>query len=238
MGNGASCGENARDVGADEELNPMLVGDGDKENNYRRPSVPHVQAVFQQRPPFLPLIFLSAPGRPFPKTLMCLLAQERLKRKSALIRASMRQDDKKAMAQHVAVLRAGPKAGAEPPRAGTTKSSYHAPPTQEGWLAWATPNGSTRRYYRLVGSYLVRYADEEAARGASRGVLIDSVFMIARESTRLAVASMASTRTRRIDAVDAMPRRRDAAFMRVTLQTRRRGDLRGLRPRHGSSHLR
>ena len=96
---------------------------------------------------------------------MCLLAQERLKRKSALIRASMRQADKTAMAQHVAVLRAGPKAGAEPPRAGTTKSTYHAPPTQEGWLAWATPNGSTRRYYRLVGSYLVRYADEEAARG-------------------------------------------------------------------------
>ena len=79
----------------------------------------------------------------------------------------MRQDDKKAMAQHVAVLRAGPKAGAEPPRAGTTKTSYHAPPTQEGWLAWATPNGSTRRYYRLVGSYLVRYADEEAARRVS-----------------------------------------------------------------------
>ena len=149
---------------------------------------------------------------------MCLLAQERLKRKSALIRASMRQDDKKAMAQHVAVLRAGPKAGAEPPRAGTTKSTYHAPPTQEGWLAWATPNGSTRRYYRLVGSYLVRYADEEAARGASRGVLIDGVFMIARESTRL--ASMASTRTRRLDAVDAMPRRRAAAFM-IIIQARR-----------------
>ena len=107
----------------------------------------------------------------------------------------MRQDDKKAMAQHVAVLRAGPKAGAEPPRAGTTKTSYHAPPSQEGWLAWATPNGSTRRYYRLVGSYLVRYADEEAARGASLGVLIAGVFMmIIRESTRLAVASMASTR--------------------------------------------
>ena len=105
------------------------------------------------------------------------------------------------MAQHVAVLRAGPKAGAEPPRAGTTKSSYHAPPTQEGWLAWATPNGSTRRYYRLVGSYLVRYADEEAARGASLGVLIDGVFMVAREPTRL--ASMASTRTRGLDAVDA-----------------------------------
>ena len=147
----------------------------------------------------------------------------------------MRQDDKKAMAQHVAVLRAGPKAGAEPPRAGTTKSSYHAPPTQEGWLAWATPNGSTRRYYRLVGSYLVRYADEEAARGASLGVLIDGVFMVARESTRL--ASMASTRTRRIDAVDAMPRRRDAVFMMITLHTRRRGDLRGLRPRHGSPDI-
>ena len=169
MGNGASCGENARDVGADEELNPMLMGDADKENNYRRPSVPHVQAVLQQRPPVMLVIFLSEPGRPFPKTLMCLLAQRSLKRKSALIRASMRQDDKKAMAQHVAVLRAGPKAGAEPPRAGTTKSTYHAPPTQEGWLAWATPNGSTRRYYRLVGSYLVRYADEEAARGASLG---------------------------------------------------------------------
>ena len=201
MGNGASCGENARDVGADEELNPMLMGDADKENNYRRPSVPHVQAVLQQRPPVITAFFLGEPGRPFPKTLTCLLAQERLKRKSALIRASMRQDDKKAMAQHVAVLRAGPKAGAEPPRAGTTKSTYHAPPTQEGWLAWATPNGSTRRYYRLVGSYLVRYADEEAARGASPGVLIDGVFMVARESTRL--ASMASTRTRRLDAVDA-----------------------------------
>ena len=135
---------------------------------------------------------------------MCLLAQERLKRKSALIRASMRQDDKKAMAQHVAVLRAGPKAGAEPPRAGTTKSSYHAPPTQEGWLAWATPNGSTRRYYRLVGSYLVRYADEEAARGASSGVLIDGVFM----HRERVYAS-------RVDGVDAdatpQRRRRDAA---------------------------
>ena len=122
----------------------------------------------------------------------------------------MRQDDKKAMAQHVAVLRAGPKAGAEPPRAGTTKSTYHAPPTQEGWLAWATPNGSTRRYYRLVGSYLVRYADEEAARGASLGVLIDGVFMVARESTRL--ASMASTRTRRLDAVDASRESGGAVF--------------------------
>ena len=120
----------------------------------------------------------------------------------------MRQDDKKAMAQHVAVLRAGPKAGAEPPRAGTTKSTYHAPPTQEGWLAWATPNGSTRRYYRLVGSYLVRYADEEAARGASLGV--DGVFMVARESTRL--ASMASTRTRRLDAVDASRESGGAVF--------------------------
>ena len=135
--------------------------------------------------------------------MTCLLAQERLKRKSALIRASMRQDDKKAMAQHVAVLRAGPKAGAEPPRAGTTKSTYHAPPTQEGWLAWATPNGSTRRYYRLVGSYLVRYADEEAARGASLGAEhgLELDLVIARESTRL--ASMASTRTRCLDAVDA-----------------------------------
>ena len=149
----------------------------------------------------------------------------------------MRQDDKKAMAQHVAVLRAGPKQGAEPPRAGTTKTSYHAPPTQEGWLAWATPNGSTRRYYRLVGSYLVRYADEEAARGASHGVLIDGVFMVARESTRL--ASMASTRTRRLDAVDAMPRRCAAVSMIIgeSLYTRRRGDLRGLRPRHGSPDL-
>ena len=149
----------------------------------------------------------------------------------------MRQDDKKAMAQHVAVLRAGPKAGAEPPRAGTTKTTYHAPPTQEGWLAWATPNGSTRRYYRLVGSYLVRYADEEAARGASLGVFIDGVFIIAREPTRLAVASMALTRTRRLDAVDAMPRRRAAAFMMITLHTRRRGDLRGLRPRHGGPDI-
>ncbi len=115
----------------------------------------------------------------------------------------MRQDDKKAMAQHVAVLRAGPKAGAEPPRAGTTKSTYHAPPSQEGWLAWATPNGSTRRYYRLVGSYLVRYADEEAARGASLGADhgLELDLVIARESTRL--AAMASTRTRCLDAVDA-----------------------------------
>ena len=199
MGNGASCGENARDVGADEELNPMLMGDADKENNYRRPSVPHVQAVLQQRPPVITAFFLGEPGRPFPKTLTCLLAQERLKRKSALIRASMRQDDKKAMAQHVAVLRAGPKAGAEPPRAGTTKSSYHAPPTQEGWLAWATPNGSTRRYYRLVGSYLVRYADEEAARGASRGA-----------EYRWRLHDRERVYASRVDGVDAdaMPRRR------------------------------
>ena len=116
----------------------------------------------------------------------------------------MRQDDKKAMAQHVAVLRAGPKQGAEPPRAGTTKTSYHAPPTQEGWLAWATPNGSTRRYYRLVGSYLVRYADEEAARGASLGAAhgLELDLVIARESTRLAVASTAwMTSTRLVRAV-------------------------------------
>ena len=57
MGNGASCGENARDVGADEELNPMLAGDADKENNYRRPSVPHVQAVLLQCPPFITAVF-------------------------------------------------------------------------------------------------------------------------------------------------------------------------------------
>ena len=57
MGNGASCGENARDVGADEELNPMLMGGADKENNYRRPSVPHVQAVLLQCPPFITAVF-------------------------------------------------------------------------------------------------------------------------------------------------------------------------------------
>ena len=57
MGNGASCGENARDVGADEELNPMLMGDADKENNYRRPSVPHVQAVLLQCPPVITAFF-------------------------------------------------------------------------------------------------------------------------------------------------------------------------------------
>ena len=143
----------------------------------------------------------------------------------------MRQDDKKAMAQHVAVLRAGPKAGAEPPRAGTTKSSYHAPPTQEGWLAWATPNGSTRRYYRLVGSYLVRYADEEAARGASLGVLIDGVFMVARESTRL--ASMASTRTRRLDAVDAS--RESGAAVAATASKRCHAAAPPRRRRHSSN---
>ena len=140
---------------------------------------------------------------------MCLLAQERLKRKSALIRASMRQDDKKAMAQHVAVLRAGPKAGAEPPRAGTTKSTYHAPPTQEGWLAWATPNGSTRRYYRLVGSYLVRYADEEAARGTSLGA-----------ENRWRLHGRERVYAFRVDGVDAdaVPRRR----RRVSGERRRR----------------
>ena len=125
----------------------------------------------------------------------------------------MRQDDKKAMAQHVAVLRAGPKAGAEPPRAGTTKTSYHAPPTQEGWLAWATPNGSTRRYYRLVGSYLVRYADEEAARGASLGVELDRWRLHHRERV---YASRG-----RVDGVDAdatpRRRRRDAALPRRRL---------------------
>ena len=107
----------------------MIMGDADKENNYRRPSVPHVQAVRGQCPPDAVAPF-PAPRAPVVKNHMCLLAQERLKRKSALIRASMRQDDKKAMAQHVAVLRAGPKAGAEPPRAGTTKTTYHAPPSR------------------------------------------------------------------------------------------------------------
>ena len=67
MGNGASCGENARDVGADEELNPMLMGDADKENNYRRPSVPHVQAVLQQRPPSSLRFFWGNRGAPSPK---------------------------------------------------------------------------------------------------------------------------------------------------------------------------
>ena len=69
MGNGASCGENARDVGADEELNPMLMGDADKENNYRRPSVPHVQAVRSVSPHHC--AFFCAPGA-LPKTLTCL----------------------------------------------------------------------------------------------------------------------------------------------------------------------
>ena len=64
MGNGASCGENARDVGADEELNPMIMGDADKENNYRRPSVPHVQAVRVQCPLKPPRIFSAAAACP------------------------------------------------------------------------------------------------------------------------------------------------------------------------------
>ena len=64
MGNGASCGENARDVGADEELNPLFAGDADKENNYRRPSVPHVQAVRVQCPLKPPRIFSAAAARP------------------------------------------------------------------------------------------------------------------------------------------------------------------------------
>ena len=200
MGNGASCGENARDVGADEELNPMIMGDADKENNYRRPSVPHVQAVRVQCPLDAVVAFPPPRAPVVKKPPPRLPPQERLKRKSALIRASMRQDDKKAMAQHVAVLRAGPKAGAEPPRAGTTKTSYHAPPSQEGWLAWATPNGSTRRYYRLVGSYLVRYADEEAARGASLGVELDRWRLHGRERVY-------ASRVDGVDA-DAMPRRR------------------------------
>ncbi len=64
MGNGASCGENARDVGVDEELNPMIMGDADKENNYRRPSVPHVQAVRVQCPLEPPRILSAAAARP------------------------------------------------------------------------------------------------------------------------------------------------------------------------------
>ena len=67
MGNGASCGENARDVGADEELNPLFVGDADKENNYRRPSVPHVQAVLLQCPPVITAFFCANRGAPSPK---------------------------------------------------------------------------------------------------------------------------------------------------------------------------
>lgn len=94
--------------------------------------------------------------------------QERLKRKSALIRASMKEGAKQAMARAIVILRAGPSKGAEPPRQGrkTKDGAYRAPPTQEGWLAWATPHGTSRRFYRLVGGYLVRYADEEASRGA------------------------------------------------------------------------
>ena len=67
MGNGASCGENARDVGADEELNPMLMGDADKENHYRRPSVPHVQAVLLQCPPVITAFFRANRGISSPK---------------------------------------------------------------------------------------------------------------------------------------------------------------------------
>jgi len=223
MGNGASCGENARDVGADEELNPMIMGDADKENNYRRPSVPHVQAVRVQCPRKPPRAFSAAAARHTKKSPPRLPPQERLKRKSALIRASMRQDDKKAMAQHVAVLRAGPKAGAEPPRAGTTKTSYHAPPTQEGWLAWATPNGSTRRYYRLVGSYLVRYADEEAARGA-----------FTRRLDRWRLHGRERVYASRVDGVDAdatpRRRRRDAAPPRRRLHESHSTNAQARRP--------
>jgi hypothetical protein len=160
MGAGASTGEPAVDVADDEEFNPILPADAAKAGAARRPSVPHAQAVrvcvlMRER-----AIDVAAP--PYIQT------QERLKRKSALIRASMKEGAKQAMARAIVILRAGPSKGAEPPRQGrkTKDGAYHAPPTQEGWLAWATPHGTSRRFYRLVGRYLVRYADEEASRGA------------------------------------------------------------------------
>ena len=130
------------------------------------------------------------------------------------------------MAQHVAVLRAGPKA------AGAAARRHHqvyvsAPPTQEAGSPGPRPTGA-RGATAAVGSYLVRYADG----GRACGRRDDGVFMV-EESTRL--ASMASTRTRRLGAVDASRRR--AAAPLPLCQTRRRGDLRGLRPRHGSPDI-
>ena len=37
----------------------------------------------------------------------------------------------------------------------------------EGWLSWATPSGQIKRYYQLVGCYLIRFKDEKSAKGTA-----------------------------------------------------------------------
>lgn len=73
--------------------------------------------------------------------------------------------DQKEMSIHVATLRACPKAKVAAPT--VKKANYSAPVRQSGWLSWATPSGSIKRYYELVGTYLIRYSDEKATKGTA-----------------------------------------------------------------------
>ncbi|KAH8073754.1 forkhead associated domain containing protein [Aureococcus anophagefferens] len=121
---------------------------------------------------------------------------EKLKRKSMQINEAYAKADQKEMSIHVASLRACPAAKVpapqvkkarrpasaptcyvprEPRRApamsenptARAQEGYSAPVKHEGWLSWATPSGQIKRYYQLVGCYLIRFKDEKSAKGTA-----------------------------------------------------------------------
>jgi len=51
--------------------------------------------------------------------------------------------------------------------AARAQEGYSAPVKHEGWLSWATPSGQIKRYYQLVGCYLIRFKDEKSAKGTA-----------------------------------------------------------------------
>ena len=118
----------------------MLMGDADKENNYRQPSVPHVQAVRVQCPLKPPRIFSAAAARP-KKTPPALPPAEGLKRvRSSGVHAPGRQEGHGPARRGLET----PKAG-EPAARRHHQSTYHAPPTQEAARLGHAQQG-TKRY--------------------------------------------------------------------------------------------
>ena len=62
-------------------------------------------------------------------------------------------------------LRRAPATSENP--AARAQEGYSAPVKHEGWLSWATPSGQIKRYYQLVGCYLIRFKDEKSAKGTA-----------------------------------------------------------------------
>lgn len=196
MGGGAGkhAKEPAQDVGDDEVFSPIVPEE--KREDQGQGMSAHQSVRFEFRAHRPPRTGRRRLPRRCPRSTVRAPAQEKLKRKSMQINEAYAKADQKEMSIHVASLRACPAAKVpapqvkkarrpasaptfyvprEPRRApamsenptARAQEGYSAPVKHEGWLSWATPSGQIKRYYQLVGCYLIRFKDEKSAKGTA-----------------------------------------------------------------------